>query len=171
MGNKQNMHLAEKLAAGLAASEDGEPNLLPVRERYLDAFEKLPDAAEEIVTAYHRVATEHDLAPGNIRLFLVGGRVKGVGSKPLSADSDLDLVFAVDNISEGLHALPRQASSRGEAEWLRDAWQRELTNEISTIWEGHGIAISFDVHEFGWDWKDEEQFSAESPAILLAEFS
>ncbi|MFA6350583.1 MAG: hypothetical protein WCY12_06640, partial [Candidatus Omnitrophota bacterium] len=60
------------------------------------AYQKLPELSRRIIEAYIAISKKYNDVemPGQIKLYLVGGRVK---MSPFAADSDLDLIIAVDN--------------------------------------------------------------------------
>ncbi|MFA6213837.1 MAG: hypothetical protein WC717_01005 [Candidatus Micrarchaeia archaeon] len=75
---------------------DGAPeNLRGQRETFLSAYVRLPEYARLLAEEYAIMVKAHShcgMDPGRVRLYMVGGRIKG---SPLCASSDIDLVFRI----------------------------------------------------------------------------
>ena len=78
----------------LKLQETTDPRITVTKEKFEFIYMHLLEAASRIVKNYRAICTRNGLDPGKIRLYMVGGRVKG---KPLKEDSDIDLLFCVEN--------------------------------------------------------------------------
>lgn len=79
-----------------------EGELAPISEEFEKIYKKLPEAANRIIEEYKLLCDKWHLEPGRIKLYMVGGRIKG---KPLSIDSDIDLLICVENPKKSPSAM------------------------------------------------------------------
>ena len=63
------------------------------REELRKTFERFPELIDEFISIYQAELKQAGIEPGDIQLFMVGGRVSG---KPLKASSDIDLLWGFD---------------------------------------------------------------------------
>jgi len=86
-----------------------DPKLQDTVQRFNKIYDKLPEAATMIAERYHQILAESPLHlnPGEVRVYLVGGRVK---DKPLKEDSDIDLVITVSDPSQSMEPNIRSIS-------------------------------------------------------------
>gem|GEM_PF-4402977 len=73
--------------------------------RLLKGYEVLPDTARHLLFAYVKLTKKIGLNVGEIRLYWVGGRVKG---NPLRPFSDIDLIFEVQKPNGQYSVSPEQ---------------------------------------------------------------
>ncbi len=89
---------AEAVAEGEAA--DSLRAKLPERRARMErAFAQMSDVSAEILAAYGEACKTVGFTPGEVRMYIVGGRVR---EKPLLHTSDIDVVFTTKNAKEGL---------------------------------------------------------------------
>lgn len=117
-----------------SAQKDGSS----VAQELLQIYNQFPQLARSIMDAYLSVAKNYGLLPKEARLYLVGGRVKGT---QIAADSDLDLVFSVDDPQASFEAF-RNAEEQEALDLLQrnnDATE-ELANRIKRIFKETGLS-------------------------------
>lgn len=102
-----------------------------LNDKYSSSVEfakKIEDISHEIFQVFKEIAERDDIIIGNLKIVLVGGRLK---NKPLDLDSDLDLLFFVDN----------------GANELSQSW-REIYSEVEAIFRKFKIRIKPDSFHF-----------------------
>lgn len=118
------------------------------RKKFEVLFEKLPDFAERLTRDYYQILAGNGRVPGEVRLYMVGGRVKG---QPLKDTSDVDLYIAVENPKQGAEKplfdrFPGDVvSAISETKSLRDEVLRRVAEESANL----GIANEFQILNFG----------------------
>jgi hypothetical protein len=142
------------------------PGLAETRKKFEKIYEKLPEATKKIADSYHSLLSQYHLNPGEIRVYMVGGRVKG---KPLSEDSDIDLVFAVKDVSKSAesssvdwilkHSIQEGLVGRFTYEKDKETElylkPKYIPGSISAACRELGIANEFHVLDFGTKFPEE----------------
>jgi hypothetical protein len=118
---------------------DTNANRFPeTREKLVYAYKQLPAFSEKAVNAYYHLCAQYNLDPGEIRLYMVGGRVRGT---PLKEDSDIDLVFAVENYQQSIEHLHfDRFSDPGDAQQFKIDRMLEINTRVFAISHELGIA-------------------------------
>jgi len=140
-------------------SRDKSEDLKPTREKFKKIYEKLPDVGQKIAESYHDMLHKVGLNPGEIRVYIVGGRVKG---KPLKADSDIDIIITVGNVSQSPEAGLKSFASNfkmdiEDALYFRDSLKEKLVGNpitkepgiMSAICKDLNISNEFHILNFG----------------------
>ena len=147
----------------------------PAQELLADILNKLPSAGQEMIHAYRTACRQYGMNPGIIRLFAVGSVVKD-GGAALGEESDVDVVFSVEYPEESLSALPSDASSRSEAEDMRESRHERMLRQFDAIWDRHQISLPLNVPHgkvntsvWGLALLSAGDFPADRPARLIAE--
>ena len=142
LGTTQDMKYSDDTSAEHAIS----------RDFIQSAFIRIESIAADIAKIYKDIYSrefEHD--PGEIRIYVVGGRIK----KDLGPSSDLDIVLTVEKPHPGLNL--DSAARAGLVQKYRVA-EKEFDAAIKTAWEAYGISVDFsgktkklwlDIHDRG----------------------
>lgn len=118
-----------------------------IRGRFERTYEKLSEAANAITAEYNDLLKQSGLKPGEIRLYMVGGRLKG---KPLKKDSDIDLMFMTENPQAAASALQFQRFENPiDAFDFRILLQQQILGRIDITTKELNIPNLFHVLEFG----------------------
>ena len=124
-----------------------EPAGEELRTDFEKVYEQLAETADQIVDMYRATLRKYNLNPGEIRLNMVGGRVKG---KPLKEESDIDLIFQTSNRSEDAETLQlTRFKNPLDAQDFRIDLKTEILQGIKTICLERGIPNLFHVLSFG----------------------
>src|SRR5688572_12450577 len=77
----------DSLLIKLREQEIEDVELSKTKVEFEKVYENLHELGQRIVNGYHKTCKALGRHPGNVRLYMVGGRVQG---KPLKTDSDID---------------------------------------------------------------------------------
>ncbi len=128
-------------------TETTDPTLKDVQLRFDAIYEKLPSLALAMLAAFKEVCQKNGYKPGKIQLWMVGGRVQG---KPLKADSDIDLIFAVEHPGEGPEKEPfhRFADADNAADH-KIITKRAIKQAVSDVCSTSGVPDEFHILSYG----------------------
>jgi glutamine synthetase adenylyltransferase len=131
----------------LSKLSDTPPELKPKQAEFEAIYEQLPAIANDLITSYKLVCSKCGLDPGETRLYMVGGRIKG---KPLKASSDIDLIFTVEYVRKS------PGSSMPDGGWdPMDAldysllMQQQIQIALKEICKVRGITNHFHIIDYG----------------------
>lgn len=122
------------------------PELHSKRAEFETIYEKLPEIVQDLLAAYKEVLTMYKLDPGEVRLYLVGGRVKG---KPLKEDSDLDLIFSVSNVKQSPGAVLLEGYDVLDSQDYKLMIMKQIMSRLKAICEAHGVSNHFHIIDYG----------------------
>lgn len=141
-GEALTKHLLEKQKSNPIEASD------ETRVKFEQLYQKLPEFAERITKDYFEIMKQNYRNPGEVRLYMVGGRVK---DQPLKDTSDIDLVFAVETEKQGAESFlfdryPGDASSAdSERLGLKTSILQAIAKESASL----KIANEFQTLSFG----------------------
>lgn len=141
----------------------GNPQYLKLE--FENIFLKLPELATEILTTYDSILKKYNLNPGNMRLYMVGGRLKG---KPLTSESDIDLLIWAEDPTQSADSMfkdliPDNPQSSDE---FRKTLQRSTLEQIKEICHKNKIPNKFHILNFGTGIKQENNQN-KSESLLI----
>lgn len=118
------------------------------KKKFEQLYQKLPEFAERITKDYFDIMQKNYRNPGEIRLYMVGGRIKG---QPLKDSSDIDLVFAVENERGGAERalFDRYPGDASSANSERLGLKKELMEVIAQESAALQISNEFQTLSFG----------------------
>lgn len=141
---------AELLSKELLARQNATNHpqkVVATKEEFERIFEKLHSASNAIIRKYRERLGRYNLNPGEIRLYMLGGRVRGA---PLEVDSDLDLYFCVERPLQSANALLlNRFEDPTDALLFRNSLQEQILKDVSKICEELGIPNKFHILSFG----------------------
>jgi len=156
-------HVTEVLMAKLNADEVGE-GLAETKRKFEDLYKKLPEIADQLIKKYRFALRIFELDPGQIKLFMVGGRIKG---KPLKADSDIDLIFVVENPSQSAEGSGSITSANYKTQLnILYKISCDVRESLQTICSSHGVKNLFHICNYG---TLESSLSPESSLLIGSE--
>lgn len=140
----------------------------PHRERLEKAVPSLPEIGKRYAALTRTFCERLHLNPGKMRVYLVGGRVRG---KPFTETTDFDLVITVEHVGQGLQVHESDSFAQAEAKRkLYPEW-KEKTFEIDGDYglvdsDDHGKASFIECKSFGRD-ADNYFVEKDFPAVLI----
>ncbi len=118
-------------------------NLKKTAEDFEKVYPRLLEFSDHLIQRYQEIANRYRLNPGEIRLYMVGGRVRGT---PLKEDSDIDLIFAVENPGSSLGRIPFERFSDPLEAWdFKLDRMKELLADVSKISNQLGVRNLFHI--------------------------
>lgn len=117
------------------------------RAEFENIYCQLPEIGQRLLIEYQKIMAQFGLDPGEVRLYMVGGRVQG---KPLSKDSDIDLIFAVENVGQSPGAsVPDGGWGPLEAQDKKSDMCDDIRARLSEICNRLGIPNHFHILGYG----------------------
>lgn len=132
------------------------------RSEFEEIYEKLPIISQMLLAAYKEILTAYKLNPGEVRLYMVGGRVKG---KPIKEDSDIDLIFCVANKNHSPGAVMLEGYKPLDSQDYKLILMKQIMNKLRAICEQQDVANHFHIIEYGASLPEQEVDSTQ--ALLL----
>ncbi len=127
-------------------------------------FDKLPDLSRGMLDIYKTTLDEFRLSAGHMKIYAVGGRVKGT---PLKVGSDIDIVFAAQKPNQMIEQPEGVWSA--QAHWAHeiDVLQSELIGKFREKCAQSDVSYKFHIVNFGSPLIQSQ--NAANPYYLLAE--
>ncbi len=124
-----------------------DPSLEDIRTRLDAIYERLPELAPKILDIYKAVCAKNGFKPGRVQLWMIGGRVQG---KPLKADSDIDLVFAMERRDLGPAAMVvRHLKDVEDGEDCKTQTRKEIVTGVKELCRESQVPNEFHILEYG----------------------
>lgn len=141
------------------------PELQTVKEKFETIYRKLPEAAAQITRIYHDTLTHHKLNPGQIRLYMVGGRIQG---KPLREDSDIDLMIAAQYPNQTPEALMLDRfEDPMDAMDFRIGLKQKILKDINEMCKSESFQIPNEFHVLSFGAKIPEDKENTENSLLI----
>ncbi|HSW90251.1 MAG TPA: nucleotidyltransferase domain-containing protein [Patescibacteria group bacterium] len=127
---------------------DVPPELEGLREEFEAIYSKLSEIAGDFVVEYKNVLRPFDLDPGEVRIYMVGGRVRGT---PLKMDSDIDLIIAVSNVRQTPGSSLVDAGKWGpmEAMEYKIILMQRVREKLAKICASYHVQDQFHILNYG----------------------
>lgn len=126
-----------------------------LRTDFERVYEKLPEVSDRIIGMYRSVLAKYNLDPGEVRLIMVGGRVKG---RSLKEGSDIDLVFETSDSKHNAETLLFERFANPlDAQDFRIALKEEILNGVKRICQEEEIPNLFHILNYGRSLSEEGQ--------------
>jgi hypothetical protein len=117
------------------------------RDEFEAIYKALPDIAQELVAAYKEILGAYKLNPGEVKLYMVGGRVKGA---PLKETSDIDLIFSVQDKNQApVGVIPGGNWDTFEGLEYRSIIKQSIQDRLQTICDRKNVVNRFHIIEYG----------------------
>ena|SRR5258708_596677 len=125
--------------------KDGAEELKEARENFLKIYESLPIIGERLIIEYKKICASLGKDPGEIKLYMVGGRVVG---KPLKPDSDIDLIFSVQNHQGSLETVSKSVDPQSALDMRQGSWDK-LRYFLDQTCRDLGVVNLFHILNYG----------------------
>lgn len=136
---------SEQLIELLNKSKTPENLKEKVRE-FKEIYKQIENIGSNFIEKYRLLHEKFSLDPGQIQLYLVGGRVK---AKPLNKGTDIDLVICVEfprKSAGNLHDGPWDVETAG---YIQLSLKREIKKALNEVCKSKGLTNHFHILEYG----------------------
>ncbi|MEM3841360.1 MAG: nucleotidyltransferase domain-containing protein [Candidatus Micrarchaeaceae archaeon] len=146
---------------------DGREEKLELNSEFIKIYKKLPQFAEKLISSYKKVSSNLGMPDEVVRVYMVGGRVKGT---PISDDSDIDIFIATESARSSIESIESIARCKScgfyKAQIYRLNAISEIKKSIGEICKELGIPNKFDVLGYGCSFPKDNQLSSDKHILL-----